>query len=120
VINLPFCFLPGYEDHLQGDLAKLSRHMVFVNNESVNLAAYLAERRTRRPVCEGCPHACFCGGFYELDEVPEPPWLIAPQDLVRSIDDPRRHESVPAGFRERVEAHVGGAAAATEPAKPTS
>ncbi len=83
VINLPFCFLPGYEDHLQGDLAKLSRHMVFVNNESVNLAAYLAERRTRRPVCEGCPHACFCGGFYELDEVPEPPWLIAPQDLLR-------------------------------------
>ncbi len=106
VINLPFCFLPGYEQYLQGDLAKLSRHMVFVNNESVNLAAYLAERRSRRPVCESCPHACFCGGFYELDQVPEPPWLIDAQDLVRSIDDPRRHESVPAGFRERVDAEA--------------
>lgn len=85
VINLPFCFMPGYEAHLEGDLAKLGRHMVFVNNETVNLAAYLAERRTREPVCEGCAHACFCGGFYQLDDAPEPPWLIAPEDLVRPI-----------------------------------
>ncbi len=83
VINLPFCLMPGYEAHLEGDLAKLSRHMVFVNNETVNLAAYLAERRRREPVCEGCPHACFCGGFYELEGAPEPPWLIAPEDLLR-------------------------------------
>ncbi len=83
VINLPFCFMPGYERFMMGDLAKLSRHMVFVNNETVNLAEYLAERRTRKPVCEGCPHACFCGGFYELDDVPEPPWLISAEDLVR-------------------------------------
>ena len=85
VINLPFCFMPGYEAHLEGDLAKLGRHMVFVNNETVNLAAYLAERRTREPICEGCAHACFCGGFYQLDDAPEPPWLIAPEDLVRPI-----------------------------------
>ena len=83
VINLPYCYMPGYEAHLAGDLAKLSRHMVFVNNDTVNLADYLAERRVRRPVCGPCPHACFCGGFYELDDVPEPPWLIAPQDLLR-------------------------------------
>ncbi|MEZ4430017.1 MAG: radical SAM protein, partial [Nannocystaceae bacterium] len=102
IINLPFCFMPGYEAHMQGDLAKLERHMVFVNNETVNLAEYLAERRTRKPICRACPHACFCGGFYELDKVPEPPWLIAPEDLVRPIDDPRRHESVPAGFRESI------------------
>ena len=28
--------------------------------------------------------------------------LLAPEDLVRPIDDPRRHESVPAGFSDRV------------------
>lgn len=106
VINLPFCFMPGYEDQLEGDLAKLSRHMVFVNNETVNLAEYLAERRTPRPVCRSCPHASFCGGFYELDDVPEPPWLIAADDLVRPLDDPRRHESVPAGFSDRVRARL--------------
>lgn len=106
VINLPFCFMPGYEQHLQGDLAKLSRHMVFVNNETVNLAEYLAERRTPKPVCRSCPHASFCGGFYELDDVPEPPWLIAADDLLRPLHDPRRHESVPAGFSERVQARL--------------
>lgn len=102
VINLPYCFMPGYEQHLQGDLLKLERHMVFVNNETVNLAGYLAERRTRKAQCTPCPHASFCGGFYELDNVPEPPWLIEPSDLVRPLDDPRRHESVPAGFRGRI------------------
>ena len=102
VINLPFCFMPNHTEFLQGDLAKLSRHMVFVNNETVNLGEYLAARRTRKEQCGSCPHACFCGGFYELDKVPEPPWLIAAEDLVRPIDDPRRHESVPSGFHERV------------------
>jgi hypothetical protein len=81
--------------------------MAFVNNEVVNLAGYLAERRTKRAVCEGCAHACFCGGFYELDEVPEPPWLIAAADLVRPIDDPRRHESAPPGFHARVRERIG-------------
>jgi len=83
VINLPFCFMPGYEDHLEGDLLKLARHMIFVNNEDVNLAEYLAERRVRKPVCATCTRAVFCGGFYELDQVPEPPWLVAVEDLVR-------------------------------------
>jgi MoaA/NifB/PqqE/SkfB family radical SAM enzyme len=83
VINLPFCFMPGYEAFMMGDLLKLERHMIFVNNETVNLAQYLAERRTRKPVCGPCEHAVFCGGFYELESSPEPPWLIAPEDLVR-------------------------------------
>ncbi len=83
VINLPFCFMPGYEEHLSGDLGKLSRHMVFVNNETVNLSEYLAERRVKKPICAPCPHACFCSGFYDLDDVPEPPWLIAAEDLLR-------------------------------------
>lgn len=83
IINLPFCFMPGYEEHLEGDLLKLARHMIFVNNEDVNLAEYLAERRVRKPVCETCTRAVFCGGFYELENVPEPPWLVAVDDLVR-------------------------------------
>jgi MoaA/NifB/PqqE/SkfB family radical SAM enzyme len=85
IINLPFCFMPGYEKYMMGDLLKLARHMIFVNNEDVNLAQYLAERRVRKPVCAPCPHAVFCGGFYELDKVPEPPWLISPSDLVRPV-----------------------------------
>ncbi|MEZ4230688.1 MAG: radical SAM protein [Polyangiaceae bacterium] len=83
IINLPFCYMPGYEAHLEGDLLKLARHMIFVNNEDVNLAEYLAERRVRKPECEGCSRAVFCGGFYELESVPEPPWLVSPEDLVK-------------------------------------
>jgi MoaA/NifB/PqqE/SkfB family radical SAM enzyme len=86
VINLPYCFMPGYERFMEGDRLKLARHMVFVNNEDVNLSDYLAERRVRKPVCEGCPHACFCGGFYELDKVPEPPWIVRAEDLVRRVE----------------------------------
>lgn len=85
VINLPFCFMPGYERHVAGDLQKLGRHMVFVNNETVNLADYLAERRVREPVCASCPHACFCGGFYQLDDAPEPQWLVTADALVRRL-----------------------------------
>ena len=85
VINLPFCFMPGYEDNLMGDMLKLERHMLFVNNDEVNLFEYLRERRVKKEVCAGCPHAIFCGGFYELDDVPEPTWLIQPEDLVRPI-----------------------------------
>jgi MoaA/NifB/PqqE/SkfB family radical SAM enzyme len=87
VINLPFCFMPGYERYLMGDMLKLERHMLFVNNEEVNLFDYLRERRVRKPVCEGCPHSIFCGGFYELEDVPEPTWLIKPEDLLRPIRD---------------------------------
>jgi MoaA/NifB/PqqE/SkfB family radical SAM enzyme len=87
VINLPFCFMPGYEEHLMGDLLKLERHMLFVNNDEVNLFEYLRERRSKKPVCDACPHSIFCGGFYEMDDVPEPTWLIRPEDLVRPIDE---------------------------------
>jgi radical SAM protein with 4Fe4S-binding SPASM domain len=85
VINLPFCFMPGYEAFLMGDLLKLERHMLFVNNEEVNLFDYLRERRVKKDVCRGCPHASFCGGFYEMNDVPEPAWLIRPEDLVRPV-----------------------------------
>lgn len=83
VINLPHCFMPGYEDFLAGDLGKRGRHMVFVNNETVNLADYLAERRTRRDVCKPCPRASLCGGFYDLESTAEPPWLVRPEDLLK-------------------------------------
>ncbi len=74
VINLPFCYLPGHEHLAAGDLLKLERHMVFVNDHAVNLATYLAERRAPSEQCASCAHAIFCGGFYQLEEVPEPPW----------------------------------------------
>ena len=75
VVNLPFCMLPGRERLLSPDLGKMRRRMSFVNDEEVNLAEYLAARRVRRPECAPCPYAICCGGFFELEDVPEPPWL---------------------------------------------
>jgi hypothetical protein len=49
------------------------------------LFEYLRERRTKKPVCDTCPRAVFCGGFYELDNVPEPTWLVTPEDLVKPV-----------------------------------
>lgn len=85
VINLPWCYLPDHEEFLVGDSLKLGRHMVFVNNETVNLAEYLAERRQKKPVCEGCPYGVFCGGFYQLEDVPEPEWVVSPESLTKKI-----------------------------------
>jgi MoaA/NifB/PqqE/SkfB family radical SAM enzyme len=88
VINLPFCFMPGYEDLILGDLLKIQRHMVFVNNEDVNLYDYLRDRRTYAPECYECTHKVFCGGFYELEKSPEPPWEFEFLDVedVEGID----------------------------------
>ncbi len=85
VINLPACFMPGYEEYVTGDLLKLERHMLFVNNEEVNLFEYLREQREYEPQCDGCPQKVFCGGFYKMDDVPEPEWLISPDDLLRPV-----------------------------------
>ena len=87
VINLPFCFMPGYQDYILGDLLKIQRHMVFVNNEDVNLYDYLRDRRTYAEECYSCVHKVFCGGFYELDKSPEPPWEFDYLDVDEFLED---------------------------------
>ncbi len=64
VINLPFCYLPGYEDFLASDVGKLSRRMLFVTREEVNLFEYLAGTRTRDAECERCLLLGGCDGKY--------------------------------------------------------
>ena len=86
VINLPWCFMPGYERFVVGDLLKLERHMLFVDNEEVNLFEYLRGQREYRAQCADCTRRVFCGGFYRMDDVPEPEWLIEPEALLRPID----------------------------------
>lgn len=78
IVNLPLCLLPGHEALVAPDLGKLGRQMVFVNDEEVNLASYLAARRVRRAACAPCPYACCCAGFFELGDAPEPRWTGGP------------------------------------------
>ncbi len=67
VINLPFCYLPGYETYLASDLFKHQRNMVFVSSEEVNLASYLRSTRERRAECGACLLSVACDGFYRFD-----------------------------------------------------
>ncbi len=85
VINAPWCFFPGYEQYVVGDMMKLERHMIFVDNEEVNLFEYLKSEREFREECTACPRRVFCGGFYRTHDVAEPTWLVEPADLVRPI-----------------------------------
>lgn len=85
VINLPWCYMPRHETHLVGDSLKAGRHMIFVNNDTVNLADYLAERREKKSECRGCAYGVFCSGFYKLEDAPEPEWLVTPESLTKKI-----------------------------------
>lgn len=80
VHQLPFCYLPGREAHVEGDATRLRAHVVVVDGEGIDVGGWLAERRVRRPECAPCPHAAFCGGFWQEDGVPEPPWQIRRRD----------------------------------------
>lgn len=64
VINLPMCYLPGYEEYGLSDIGKLERHMVFVTMDDVNLFDYLQSRRRHEEPCKTCFFSIACQGFY--------------------------------------------------------
>lgn len=67
VINLPFCEAPpGTAHFLASDIGKLSRRMIFVTREEVNLWTYLAEARVRDEACERCLLIAGCDGHYSF------------------------------------------------------
>lgn len=88
VHNMPYCFLPGYERFVAGDPGRLAHHTLTTNSSTVDLPRYLATQRRPKPVCGACPHAVFCGGFYETVHPAEPPWLVAREDLMRRPGGP--------------------------------
>jgi MoaA/NifB/PqqE/SkfB family radical SAM enzyme len=77
VRDLPYCHLPGYEQFVEGDPGMLAHHRFTTNADRIHLAQYVADQRVRKPVCLSCPHAVFCGGFYDTDGPPEPAWVAS-------------------------------------------
>jgi len=69
VINLPYCYLQGLEEFVAQDLGKLSRNMVFVTKQEVNLYEYLASTRAYDDSCAGCLYRVACDGKYDFSEV---------------------------------------------------
>ena len=64
IINLPMCYIPGYEAYGLSDIGKLQRHMVFVSMDDVNLFDYLQSRRRHEEPCKTCFFSIACEGFY--------------------------------------------------------
>jgi len=67
VINLPYCYLEGLEQFVAPDLGKLSRNMVFVTKEEVNLYKYLADTRVLDEGCSSCLYRVACDGKYNFE-----------------------------------------------------
>jgi cyclic pyranopterin phosphate synthase len=86
VVNLPFCYLPGYERWLASDLFKHARNMVFVSAEEVNLASYLRSTRERRTECDACLLSVACDGFYRFEAEETPRRETEPRSDVRLVD----------------------------------
>ncbi len=84
VVNLPFCFLPGYERFTIPDVGKAARRMLFVNNQEVNLGDYLATRRFQNGKCRSCSWSGACRGFWDYGDSPETgrPWRIRMLDVL--------------------------------------
>jgi MoaA/NifB/PqqE/SkfB family radical SAM enzyme len=68
IINLPLCYLPGYEEYGLSDIGKLQRHMIFVSMDDVNLFDYLQSRRRHEAACGSCLFSIACEGFYYWPE----------------------------------------------------
>ena len=68
VVNLPLCYVPGYEDFLMADVHKNERNMIFVSCEQVNLAEYLSGGRIRIDRCKECIYAFVCEGVYQFEK----------------------------------------------------
>jgi len=84
VINLPFCFVEGYEDYALKDINKAVRNMLFVSGELVNLSDFLAEKRFKNGKCEHCKYSEVCKGFWDYGNNPETgkPYLIRMLDVI--------------------------------------
>ena len=70
--------------------------MVFVEEQRDREPRLVPGRAPREEarVWELPARAVFCGGFYELESVPEPPWIVSAEDLDL---DPRGSRSPGAG-----------------------
>lgn len=69
IVNLPFCYLRGYERYVAADVQKKERTMVFVSKEQVNLSEWLGQGRRRIAKCGHCVYSIVCDGVYHFSRI---------------------------------------------------
>jgi MoaA/NifB/PqqE/SkfB family radical SAM enzyme len=70
--NFPFCYLPGLEDRITGEMANPWREIAYPSGSIVDVSEVFRFRKIRLPECDGCRWDRVCGGVQDtetLDEV---------------------------------------------------
>lgn len=66
LINLPFCYMEGFEKHVMWDVNKMERDMLFVGERPSNLYDYLSLERQKNKKCDNCIYSIICDWFYKF------------------------------------------------------
>ena len=66
LINLPFCYMKGFEEYAVWDINKMERDMIFVGEIPSNLYNYLSINREKKPKCNICNYKIICDWFYKF------------------------------------------------------
>ena len=70
--NFPFCYLPGLEERIVGEMANPWREIAYPSGSIVDVSEVFRFRKIRLPECDGCQWDRVCGGVQDtetLDEV---------------------------------------------------
>ncbi len=68
IVNLPYCYLKGYEKYLVQDVLKKERNMIFIGKEEKNLATFLSSKKYKDAECKLCPYNVICSGKWDFDK----------------------------------------------------
>jgi SAM-dependent methyltransferase len=65
VMNVPFCALPGHEEHVHPDLNNIGRLPLDGAGHDEAIVTLLACGKVKDGRCEACPYGFLCSGFLE-------------------------------------------------------
>jgi MoaA/NifB/PqqE/SkfB family radical SAM enzyme len=63
--NFPFCFLPGREQYIVGEMANPWREIAYPTGGVTDVSAFFRFRKRRLPQCDGCKWDRVCGGIQD-------------------------------------------------------
>ncbi len=69
--NFPFCYLPGLEDRIIGEMANPWREIAYPSGAIVDVSEVYRYRKRRLPQCDGCRWDAVCGGVQDVEALDE-------------------------------------------------
>lgn len=62
---IPFCYLPGFEEHLLKESLKFDRLAIHYNGFEYNIGKHVQKGCVKVKKCQKCPYNKYCLGFFE-------------------------------------------------------